>query len=95
MRSLVQARDARVTRSESYRPYLRTAVRSSVASSHFSNTDFNMTSTKAAPAHPRLTLKKTPDIDLIQAFIAKNGVTKPTTAQEQRYARKTVPHWTR
>jgi len=41
-----------------------------------------------APVHPRLTPKKTPDIDLIQSFIAKNGVTKPTTAQELRYARK-------
>ena len=40
---------------------------------------------KAAPMHPRLTPKKTPDIDLIQIFIAKNGVTKPTTAQERRY----------
>jgi hypothetical protein len=41
-----------------------------------------------APVHPRLTPKKTPDIDLIQSFIARNGVTKPTTAQERRYARK-------
>ena len=36
--------------------------------------------------HPQLTPKETPDIDLIQTFIAKNGVTKPTTAQERRYA---------
>ena len=43
---------------------------------------------KAAPMHPRLTLRKTPDADKIQIFIAKNGVTKPTTAQERRYARK-------
>jgi hypothetical protein len=43
---------------------------------------------KAAPVHPRLTPKKTPDIDLIQTFIARNGVTKPTTAQERRAARK-------
>jgi hypothetical protein len=43
---------------------------------------------KAAPVHLRLTPKKTPDIDLILTFIAKNGVTKPTTAQERRYARK-------
>ena len=43
---------------------------------------------KAAPVHPRLTPKETPEADLIQIFIAKNGVTKPTTTQEQRYARK-------
>jgi len=43
-----------------------------------------------APVHPRLTPKKrhSSDLDLIQIFIAKNGVAKPTTAQEQRYARK-------
>src|SRR3954471_17809082 len=43
---------------------------------------------KAAPMHPRLTPKKTPDIDLILTFIAQNGITKPTMAQAQRYARK-------
>jgi hypothetical protein len=49
-----------------------------------------MTGFRASPVHPRLTSKKRPssDIDLIQDFIAKNGVTKPTTAQERRYARK-------
>jgi hypothetical protein len=43
-----------------------------------------------APVHPRLRPRKMPssDIDLIQGFIAKNGVTKPTSAQEQRAARK-------
>ena len=40
------------------------------------------------PVHPRLTPRKTPDADKIQIFIAKNGVTKPTAAQERRYARK-------
>jgi hypothetical protein len=44
--------------------------------------------TGKAAVHPRLTPRKTPDADLIQIFIAKNGVTKPTTAQERRYARK-------
>jgi hypothetical protein len=45
---------------------------------------------KAAPMHPRLTPKQTPssDIDLILSFIAENGVARPTTAQEQRYARR-------
>ena len=33
-----------------------------------------MTTGNAAPVHPRLTTKQTPDIDLIQTFIAKNGV---------------------
>ena len=47
-----------------------------------------MTTGNAAPVHPRLTTKQTPDSDLIQLFIAKNGVTKPTTAQERRAARK-------
>src|SRR3979411_370987 len=46
---------------------------------------------KARPVlHDRLTPKEMPasTADLIQGFIAKNGVTKPTTAQERRYARK-------
>jgi hypothetical protein len=45
---------------------------------------------RSRPMHPRLTPKKTPssDKDLIQRFIAKNGVTKPTAAQDRRYARK-------
>jgi hypothetical protein len=42
---------------------------------------------KAAPVHPRLIPKETPEADLIQIFIAKNGVTKPTPKQEKRYAR--------
>jgi hypothetical protein len=42
----------------------------------------------AVPLHPRLTPRQTPDADLIQTFLAKNGVTKPTTAQERRAARK-------
>jgi hypothetical protein len=38
----------------------------------------------------RFTPKETPssDVDLIQTFIAKNGVTGPTAAQQRRYARK-------
>jgi len=48
-----------------------------------------------APVHPRLTPKQTPDADLIQGFIVRNGVTKPTTAQQQRAARKEVCALTR